>query len=263
MPDPRRDAVPVGEPAGQDHRPVLRAPTHPASCPLPSQDRLLATRRQPHPGLPGAVLGSGLERRARVIRWRGWVSRRTSIARLWAAVGHQLLLLPSVSVLPVDQTGQLLLVRHAGHQDGWGVPGAVEIGESPAEAAVREAREEIGAKVQLARLLNVLGGPDYEVTYPNRDRTAYVTAVHEAEIIGGVPVRTATNSATWPGSLWKNSQALPPADSPRASYAPHDMSNHHTVRRFSSAPRGGKPTPPVLGTVRAWPGRRGEFRLRP
>jgi ADP-ribose pyrophosphatase YjhB (NUDIX family) len=110
------------------------------------------------------------------------------IARLRAAVGHQLLLLPSVSVLPVGQAGQLLLVRHAGHHDGWGVlGGAVEIGESPAEAAVREAREEIGAEVRLVRLLNVLGGPDYEVTYPNGDRTAYVTAVYEAEIIGGVP----------------------------------------------------------------------------
>jgi len=51
------------------------------------------------------------------------------IARLRAAVGHDLLLLPSVSVLPVDQAGRLLLVRHAGHDDGWGVlGGAVEIG---------------------------------------------------------------------------------------------------------------------------------------
>ena len=63
--------------------------------------------------------------------------------------------------------------------------GAVEIGESPTETAVREAREEIGAEVRLTRLLDVLGGPDYEVTYPNADRVAYVTAVYEAEIIGG------------------------------------------------------------------------------
>ena len=55
------------------------------------------------------------------------------IARLRAVVGHDLLLLPSVSVLPVDQAGRLLLVRHAGHDDGWGVlGGAVEVGESPA-----------------------------------------------------------------------------------------------------------------------------------
>jgi ADP-ribose pyrophosphatase YjhB (NUDIX family) len=103
-------------------------------------------------------------------------------------VGHELLLLPSVSVLPVDHAGRLLLVRHAGHRDGWGVlGGAIDIGESPTEAAVREAREEIGVGVRLVRLLNVLGGPDYEVTYPNGDRAAYVTAVYEVQIIEGSP----------------------------------------------------------------------------
>jgi ADP-ribose pyrophosphatase YjhB (NUDIX family) len=110
------------------------------------------------------------------------------IARLRAAVGHDLLLLPSVSVLPVDAAGRLLLVRHAGHHDGWAVlGGAVEVGESPAQAAVRETREEIGVEVRLVRLLDVLGGSDYEVSYPNGDRTAYVTAMYEAAIIGGSP----------------------------------------------------------------------------
>jgi ADP-ribose pyrophosphatase YjhB (NUDIX family) len=110
------------------------------------------------------------------------------IARLRAVVGHELLLLPSVSVLPVDGAGRVLLVRHAGHDDGWGVlGGAVDVGESPAAAAVREAREEISAGVQLVRLVDVLGGPDFEVSYPNGDRTAYVTAVYEARIITGSP----------------------------------------------------------------------------
>ena len=110
------------------------------------------------------------------------------IARLRAAVGHDLLLLPSVSVLPIDPAGRLLLVRHADHDDGWGVlGGAVEIGESPAEAAVRETREEIGVEIRLVRLLEVLGGPDYEVSYPNGDRVAYVAAVYEAAIIDGSP----------------------------------------------------------------------------
>lgn len=110
------------------------------------------------------------------------------IARLRAAVGHELLLLPSVSVLPIDEAGRTLLVRHAGQNDGWGtLGGAVEPGESPAEAAVREAREEISADIQIVRLLDVLGGPDYEVTYPNGDRTAYITTVYEARIISGSP----------------------------------------------------------------------------
>jgi 8-oxo-dGTP pyrophosphatase MutT (NUDIX family) len=111
------------------------------------------------------------------------------IARLRAVIGHELLLLPSVSVLPVDEAGRVLLVRHAGHGDGWGVlGGAVEVGESPATAAVREAREEIGVDVRLVRLVDVLGGPDYEVSYPNGDRAAYVTAVYEVRVVEGSPV---------------------------------------------------------------------------
>jgi 8-oxo-dGTP pyrophosphatase MutT (NUDIX family) len=110
------------------------------------------------------------------------------IARLRAADGHDLLLLPSVSVLPVDRAGRVLLVQHAGHDDGWAVlGGAIDVGESPGDAAIREAREEIGVGVRVRRLLGVLGGPDYEVAYPNGDRAAYVTAVYEAEIISGLP----------------------------------------------------------------------------
>ncbi len=110
------------------------------------------------------------------------------IARLRAAVGHDLILLPSVSVLPTDLDGRVLLARHADHPDEWAVlGGAVEIGESPAQAAIRETREEIGVEVKLGRLLDVLGGPDYEVSYPNGDRTAYVTAVYEAVITSGLP----------------------------------------------------------------------------
>jgi ADP-ribose pyrophosphatase YjhB (NUDIX family) len=110
------------------------------------------------------------------------------IARLRAVVGHELLLLPSVALLPVDEAGRLLLVQETGHNDGWHVMGgAVDMGESPAEAAVREAREEMGVGVRLVRLLDVVGGPGFEVHYPNGDRVAYVSAVYEVEIIDGTP----------------------------------------------------------------------------
>src|SRR6202012_5629965 len=39
--------------------------------------------------------------------------------------------------------------------------------------------------IRLGRLLAVLGGPDYEITYPNGDPFAYAPAVYEAEIVAG------------------------------------------------------------------------------
>jgi 8-oxo-dGTP pyrophosphatase MutT (NUDIX family) len=111
------------------------------------------------------------------------------VARLRAAVGHELIVLPSVSVLPVDASGRLLLVSPAGHDDGWHIlGGAVDPGESPAAAGVRECREEIGVPVRLSALLGAFGGPDYEVTYPNGDRVAYVTIAYTASIVSGIPV---------------------------------------------------------------------------
>ncbi|MDG4800279.1 NUDIX domain-containing protein [Micromonospora sp. WMMD980] len=111
------------------------------------------------------------------------------LARLRAVIGHELIQVPSVSVVVIDDHGRILLVRHAGHRDGWAVPGgAVDIGESPVDAAVREIREELGVRISEPRLLDVLGGTDFEVTYPNGDRVAYVPAVYQAGIAQRTPV---------------------------------------------------------------------------
>ncbi|WP_203829867.1 NUDIX domain-containing protein [Actinoplanes palleronii] len=110
------------------------------------------------------------------------------LARLRAMIGHALILLPSVAVIVVDERGRLMLVRHAGHQEGWAVPGGgVDVGETPARAAVREIREETGVEIGGLRLLDVLGGADFEVTYPNGDQVAYVTTVYQADVAGGTP----------------------------------------------------------------------------
>lgn len=109
------------------------------------------------------------------------------VARLRAAVGHELLLLPSTAVLPVGDDGTVLLVQQAGSNDWSTLGGAVEIGESPAESAIRESYEELGVDVELTRLLGVDGGPDYEVTYPNGDKVAYVVSAYEGRITGGSP----------------------------------------------------------------------------
>jgi 8-oxo-dGTP pyrophosphatase MutT (NUDIX family) len=107
------------------------------------------------------------------------------IQRLRAQVGHDLLVLPSVAVLPRHPDGRLLLVRLVDTGQWATIGGAVEPDESPQEAAVRETEEEAGVRVALGPILGVLGGPAYRITYPNGDETAYVTCVFDATVIGG------------------------------------------------------------------------------
>ena len=109
------------------------------------------------------------------------------IRRLRERVGTELLVLPSVSVLPRDADGRLLLVRIIDTGNWATIGGAIEPDESPESAACREAEEEAGVTVRLGATLGVLGGPDYRVTYPNGDETSYVVVVFDATVDAGQP----------------------------------------------------------------------------
>jgi 8-oxo-dGTP pyrophosphatase MutT (NUDIX family) len=102
-------------------------------------------------------------------------------------VGTQLLVLPSVAVLPRDERGWILFVRLIDSGQWATIGGAVEPDESPEQAALREAREEAGVTLQLDPVRAVLGGPEYRVTYPNGDVTSYVAAVFDAKVMAGTP----------------------------------------------------------------------------
>lgn len=109
------------------------------------------------------------------------------VARLRELVGSETLLLPSVAVLPRDGEGRLLLVRLSDTGEWATIGGTVEVGESPADAARREAMEEAGVEVELTGVLGAVGGTPYEVEYPNGDRCAYVAVVYGAVVVGGRP----------------------------------------------------------------------------
>ena len=54
-------------------------------------------------------------------------------------------LVPSVNVVVTNSAGEVLLIRRSDN-DNWAVPGgAVDLGESLVQAAVRETREETGS----------------------------------------------------------------------------------------------------------------------
>lgn len=62
-------------------------------------------------------------------------------------VGNELIFMPSVAGIVRNETGDILL-QNKGNGEKWSLPaGAIEVGEAPAEAIVREVWEETGLVV--------------------------------------------------------------------------------------------------------------------
>ena len=107
------------------------------------------------------------------------------LARLRRTVGSELLVVPSVTIIVFDTARRVLLVQHS-DVEAWVAPGgSIEPGESPADAVVREMREETGLLVEPLRVLRVYGGPEFRVTYRNGDQVDYVMTVFECRVVGG------------------------------------------------------------------------------
>jgi 8-oxo-dGTP pyrophosphatase MutT (NUDIX family) len=84
-----------------------------------------------------------------------------------------------------DEQGRILLTRRADNGQ-WCLPGgAMDPGESAAEACEREVLEETGLRVRVKRLVGVYSHPDQLVVYKDGNK-AHIVALHfEAEVIGG------------------------------------------------------------------------------
>lgn len=93
-------------------------------------------------------------------------------------IGHEQLLLPSVSAVIVDADGRYLLSRATAESQWSMVGGGVEIGEDPVDAVVREVAEELGVACTVEHIVGAFGGDDLFVIYPNGDRVAYVAIAY-------------------------------------------------------------------------------------
>ena len=70
-------------------------------------------------------------------------------------------IVPSVTVAVRDGAGRILLV-HKIDNDYWALPGgAVDLGESAAEAALRETAEETGVTIELTGLVGIYTDPGH------------------------------------------------------------------------------------------------------
>lgn len=118
---------------------------------------------------------------------------------LRAEVGPRLLLLPTVAVIPRNDAGEVLLVRHADTRQWATIGGMVEPDEDPEDAARREALEEAGVDVVLRGILAVVGGPEYRIEYPSGDQVACVPIVYAASVRDGEPRpdRDETDAVGW------------------------------------------------------------------
>jgi 8-oxo-dGTP pyrophosphatase MutT (NUDIX family) len=109
----------------------------------------------------------------------------TYLRELRGMLGPQLLLMPGVAAIVRDASERVLFMHRA--DDGrWGLPaGAIDPGESPAQAIVREVREETGLVVRPARVAGVFGGAGFRHRYPNGDEVEWTVTVFECDIVGG------------------------------------------------------------------------------
>ena len=108
----------------------------------------------------------------------------TYMKELRELVGTRQLLIPSVAAIIRD--GDTILLQKRADDGEWSMPaGAIDPGESPQEAIVREVYEETGLHVTPLKIAGVFGGTKFRHTYPNGDMLEYTIVVFECGIISG------------------------------------------------------------------------------
>ncbi|WP_407840446.1 NUDIX domain-containing protein [Streptomyces sp. DSM 116496] len=127
------------------------------------------------------------------------------IRTLRATAGHQLLLLPGVTAVVVDDRGQVLLGRRA-DTGRWSVVGGIaEPGEQPADTAVREVYEETAVRCVPERVVLVQMLPP--ITYPNGDVCQFQDITFRCRATGGQAARVNDNESL--EVAWFEPDALP------------------------------------------------------
>lgn len=98
-------------------------------------------------------------------------------------VGHDKIILIFAGGCIFNEKKEVLLQRR-GDSNKWGFPGgAIELGETPQMAAIREAKEETGLDVETGRLIGIY--TDCNMEYPNGDKAQSICIAFELNVTGG------------------------------------------------------------------------------
>lgn len=111
------------------------------------------------------------------------MENRDYIKWIRSKVGHERVILNFAGGCVYNDKGEILLQRRVDFNK-WGLPGgAMELGETAEETAIREVMEETGLEVKVKKLIGVYSG--YPAEYPNGDKTQSIVTAFEMEITGG------------------------------------------------------------------------------
>ncbi len=104
-------------------------------------------------------------------------------------------LVPSVNVGVINDEGDVLLIRRTDNEN-WALPGgAMDIGETVAEAGVRETREETGIECEIVRLVGVYTNPRHVMLYTSDGEVRQeCSLVFAARSTGGQPATSSESS---------------------------------------------------------------------
>ena len=105
------------------------------------------------------------------------------ILELREKIGHDLLWLPGVTGLVVDEADRVLLVQRADNLRWTLVTGCLEPGEQPAAGIAREVLEETGVTVEVERVLAV--ETTHQVRHVNGDHAVYMDVAFVCRPTGG------------------------------------------------------------------------------
>lgn len=97
-------------------------------------------------------------------------------------------IVPAVSVAVTNDADEILLIRRSDNGT-WALPGgAIDIGESLPQAAVRETREETGIACQVTGLTGIYTDPGHIILYTSNGETRQeFSVVLTARATGGTP----------------------------------------------------------------------------
>jgi ADP-ribose pyrophosphatase YjhB (NUDIX family) len=97
-------------------------------------------------------------------------------------------IVPSVNVVVENDRGEILLIRRTDN-DNWALPGgAIDLGESMTQAAVREVKEETGIDCEISGLVGIYTDPKHIILYTsNGEARQEFSIVLTAQEVGGAP----------------------------------------------------------------------------